>query len=280
MNQAPLIWGRTWNKKPGGEGDRIQDPATFGGKSYSRRELSPVTMFTIFTELLTVLLFLVSAVTADGVRISGGKPCTPHSQPWQAALFSGFSLKCGGTLIHKSWVLSAAHCKMRRPFFLRLGEHNLKRIDWSEQIKIASKVIVHPAYDPQTKNNDIMLIKLLLPACINDKVQTLPLPSSCPVPGMECLVSGWGTTTSPQVNLPNNLHCTNISIIDHHVCRSIYPNFITENMGDSGGPLVCNGKLQGIVSWGPDVCAQPNRPGVYVNVCKYVDWIQETIRNN
>ncbi|XP_015265197.1 PREDICTED: kallikrein-8-like [Gekko japonicus] len=162
-------------------------------------------MFSIITEFLTALLFLLSAATADDVRISGGKPCTPHSQPWQAALFSGFSMKCGGTLVHKSWVLTAAH-----------------------------------------------------------------------------------------LNFPNDLHCAKISIIDHQVCQSIYPSYFTENMvcagrmqggtdscqGDSGGPLVCNGKLQGIVSWGPQVCAQPNKPGVYVNVCKYVNWIQETIRNN
>ncbi|XP_053123739.1 kallikrein-15-like isoform X2 [Hemicordylus capensis] len=143
-------------------------------------------------------LATVSASAANGERIRGGKPCSPHSQPWQAALFTGFRLRCGGTLINKSWVLSAAHCKATFPFFVRLGEHNLRRLDWSEQLKLTSKVIVHPDYNPVTKNNDIMLIKLLLPACLNSKVQTLELPTHCPVPGNRCVVSGWGTTSSPQ----------------------------------------------------------------------------------
>ncbi|XP_053123737.1 trypsin-like isoform X1 [Hemicordylus capensis] len=239
-------------------------------------------------------LATVSASAANGERIRGGKPCSPHSQPWQAALFTGFRLRCGGTLINKSWVLSAAHCKATFPFFVRLGEHNLRRLDWSEQLKLTSKVIVHPDYNPVTKNNDIMLIKLLLPACLNSKVQTLELPTHCPVPGNRCVVSGWGTTSSPQVNFPDVLHCANITIVNPDVCQSIYPRYFNENMvcagqmeggtdscqGDSGGPLVCNGKLQGIVSWGYEICAQPNKPGVYVNVCKYVDWIRETIRNN
>uniref|UniRef100_A0A8D2L2M7 Peptidase S1 domain-containing protein n=1 Tax=Varanus komodoensis TaxID=61221 RepID=A0A8D2L2M7_VARKO len=86
-----------------------------------------------------------------------------------------------------------------------------------------------------------------------------------------------------QTTFPDVLHCANVTIVSHNVCQAIYPTYVNENMvcagrteggtdacqGDSGGPLVCNGELQGIVSWGPQICAQPYRPGVYVNVCRY-----------
>lgn len=71
--------------------------------------------------------------------------------------------------------------------------------------------------------------------------------------------------------------------------------------GDSGGPLVCSdeGKsieiiqlinanpvlladgetLYGIISWGQH-CGYQNRPGVYVRVCHYVDWIYEKINQS
>uniref|UniRef100_A0A8D0GC49 Peptidase S1 domain-containing protein n=1 Tax=Sphenodon punctatus TaxID=8508 RepID=A0A8D0GC49_SPHPU len=226
---------------------------------------------------------------AQNTRIVGGEPCIPHSQPWQAGLFAWSRLNCGGTLIRRNWVITAAHCQMK-PICVRLGEHNIKQIEWTEQLKLSVKTIQHPRYNPVTKENDIMLIKLFTPVDYNENVQPLDLATSCPEPGTPCVVSGWGTTTSPKPVL----YCADITIISPDVCRSIYPRYYTENMvcagireggsdscqGDSGGPLVCNGKLQGIVSWGPQVCAQPNRPGVYVNVCKYVDWIKETIDAN
>ncbi|XP_032083826.1 trypsin-like [Thamnophis elegans] len=252
-------------------------------------------MLHLFFKLLpAILLMASSAAAAEGERVLGGKPCLPNSQPWQAALFSGCRLICGGTLIHPSWVVSAAHCRKSSIFPVRLGEHHLRRIDWSEQLKLSSKAIVHPEYNRRTLNNDIMLIKLLTPVTLNDKVKVMDLSTTCPETGTKCSISGWGTTSSPQPKYPDVLHCANVTIIDHNVCRSIYPNYFSENMvcagkmeggtdscqGDSGGPLVCNGKLQGIVSWGPYICAQPNKPGVYVNACKYTDWIQETIQNN
>uniref|UniRef100_A0A8C0JC68 Peptidase S1 domain-containing protein n=1 Tax=Chelonoidis abingdonii TaxID=106734 RepID=A0A8C0JC68_CHEAB len=237
--------------------------------------------------------------------------------PWQAALFVGSQLNCGGTLISRNWVVTAAHCHVQ---CVRLGEHNIQHLDWTEQLRLSEKMIRHPGYNSASKDNDIMLIKLLTPANLNKNVQPLELPTSCPSPKEECVVSGWGTTKSPQLYFPPVLHCGKVSIFSQEQCRSIYPRYYTENMlcagvleggvdscqsrelsslrcrfdnvvsevhsclsflaGDSGGPLLCNGKLQGIVSWGTQTCALPNKPGVYVTVCKYVDWIRETMNNN
>ena len=33
----------------------------------------------------------------------------------------------------------------------------------------------------------------------------------------------------------------------------------------------------GIVSWGPDPCANPAQPGVYTRVSEVADWIKSTV---
>ena len=53
--------------------------------------------------------------------------------------------------------------------------------------------------------------------------------------------------------------------------------------GDAGGPVFCydcnsweegcNGKLQGLVSWGRG-CGYPGNPGVNTNIFYYNDWIK------
>ncbi|KAG8538472.1 hypothetical protein GDO81_022596, partial [Engystomops pustulosus] len=133
-------------------------------------------------------------------RIIGGEECVPNSQPWQAAIYFFDKFMCGGVLINESWVLTAAHCNLSN-IQIRLGEHNLKIHEGTEQFTYATKICPHRDYNMTTYNHDIMLLKLASPATVTDYVQTISLCSSDSMEeGANCLISGWGTTTSPEGN--------------------------------------------------------------------------------
>ncbi|XP_074837454.1 kallikrein-14-like [Carettochelys insculpta] len=238
-----------------------------------------------------VCLLVPAALAQTDTRIVGGYPCE-KPQPWQAAVFDRNKLYCGAVLLNKDWVVTAAHCRLPGTTTIRVGEYNLRQLDNSEQMKSTSKIIPHPSYNPATKDNDLMLIKLNSSVQLNNNVHPIALASNSAPAGTICQVSGWGTTTSPKLSFPALLQCANLQIIPESECQRSYPGLITDNMlcagvtegnidscqGDSGGPLVCGRTLQGIVSWGLEECAQPKKPGVYTKLSKFLDWIQGTIR--
>nr|XP_038028443.1 kallikrein-14-like [Anas platyrhynchos] len=137
-----------------------------------------------------------------------------------------------------------------------------------------SRSIVHPAYNPRKNDNDFMLLRLNRPVQFSNNIKKIRLATRCPMDGMRCSVSGWGTTKSPGAGTGPR----------HGVqggwCPPSQPHLVLffSPQGDSGGPLVCNGVLQGVVSWGMAVCGRKGQPGVYSNVCQAVPWIRRYVR--
>ncbi|XP_069370993.1 plasminogen [Paralichthys olivaceus] len=232
-------------------------------------------------------------------RIVGGCVSKAHSWPWQISLRTSISRDhfCGGTLIDRQWVLTAAHCleRSKRPeaYLIILGIHTERANELSKQERRLQKLVLGP------NGADIALLKLESPALINDKVQPACLPEKdFIVPsGTECYVTGWGETQGTggegilkETGFPviENKICNRPSYLngrvkDHEMCAGNIEGGADSCQGDSGGPLVCNYQnryiLQGVTSWGLG-CANAMKPGVYARVSKFVDWIERTIAAN
>ncbi|XP_077303194.1 serine protease 33-like [Lithobates pipiens] len=239
-------------------------------------------------------------------RIVGGTDAADGQWPWQVSIYSQGQHSCGGSIISNQWVLSAAHCFddpiQLQDFKVYLG---LNQLDANSNHTVASEVvsiIKNSNYNGTGSIGDIALLKLANPINFTQYITPICLPtSSVTFPcGLDCWVTGWGTTTFNGSGPVNGiLQEVMVPLIDHQTCDRMYhvDNSINDStvviqdekicagygngqkdscQGDSGGPLVC--KVQGIwyqvgvVSWG-DGCASPNRPGVYSLVTSYQEWI-------
>ncbi len=267
----------------------------------------------------TVLSFTVSPAFDELARsthteqpniIGGNVVQYPGKWPWQVALIDNLQGTlyngqfCGGSLISRDFVLTAAHCvtsKKADDIDVLLGQNSIfgGLAPTGQQIRVA-EIIVYPNYQLAAPyDSDLALLRLAQPAVLTDTVQpirvAIPGFSTLFAAGITATVTGWGNISASSTDYPFDLYEVEVPIYNQSTCVANYASIkgtITENMlcaglpqggkdscqGDSGGPLVVrNGNtwLQaGVVSWGSG-CAQPNLPGVYTRLANFASWVND-----
>ena len=242
-------------------------------------------------------------------RIVGGSQISIDDVPWQVALIAASQTNafqgqfCGGTLVHRQYVVTAAHCTHGPdPTFTPLpasaihiaaGHDTLSQIALTDRVPVA-EIIRHPSYNPNTFENDIAILRLSFPSQAGETIKLRRGSSSTKADPF--FVSGWGDLNFDAGQFPNVLR--GVGVVDREtasgtcgdygsfydssimVCGGVAAGGKDACQGDSGGPLVSsyNGQwlLTGVVSFGVN-CALAEFPGVYTKISAFVSWIESHI---
>nr|AND61522.1 factor B2b protein [Exaiptasia diaphana] len=151
-------------------------------------------------------------------RVAGGTASKQGKWPWQVGMYilskSGMDkleLICGGALVERDWVLTAAHClyeKQDNGLFRKMhpsgltviaGSNDLASRAFDENVKStpAEKLINPDSYiHGNGFKNDIALIKLKEPFELGPFIRKICLPGkkNVDMPGKTGYVAGWGKT--------------------------------------------------------------------------------------
>ena len=270
----------------------------------------------IFLFVLSISCLGTSEYSEETGRIWNGQAARENQFPYHV-IIKGKSggHYCGGSIIDKNWVVTAAHCFPK----LKPGTHSEKQIRGqfgghatfrSQDYDIVfDTVIIHEMYCTMKEvvTNDIALLKATKPMVSDDPkiiVQSIQLPEQFEeFKTGTAIVSGAGKTKHGEVSrrllfvelkLFSDTECMKLLRIPYGSPTWFYPEsmicaggdpkdsrVIDACPGDSGGPLAFrrrdgNYVLIGVVSFGQD-CRKgmKNEPGIYTEVSLYTNWIYD-----
>nr|XP_002736238.2 PREDICTED: uncharacterized protein LOC100377031 [Saccoglossus kowalevskii] len=240
--------------------------------------------------------FECGVIPSGGVpRVVNGEDASNGDWPWQVSLRDDDDIaQCGGTIISRTWILTAAHCLEVNIARVVAGiTHFNDKHEYRQDVDVKNRY-EHTEWDLSSYSNDIALLELRKPLKFNIYVRPACLPprNLTFVPGDYAWISGWGQTWDSNLNTPKHMqyarmpivpndHCKFdlITVTDDMICLAYKDYFVGACFGDSGGPLSFEFTPErfyviGATSYGFS-CAGHGDPLVYARASYFLDWYEE-----
>lgn len=182
-------------------------------------------------------------VSAREPRIVGGNSTYEGEFPWAVSIQRQGNHHCGGVIVGKRWILTAAHCvrsQLIGNLVVRTGGHTLTRSLNSinshfSRDYLVDQIVVHDdfsRYDnltasqmkssANTNNADIALLRLKNDILWNELAWPVCFPNidSGNFSGHDATVIGWGKLNEKSEDFSNELQKVKLTIIDNKVCQN------------------------------------------------------------
>ncbi|XP_034244959.1 trypsin-3-like [Thrips palmi] len=231
-----------------------------------------------------------------GLQIIGGDTADIADFPYQVSMEKYGEHDCGGSILNKQWILTAAHCLYSSVKATDVGVRYGTSTQGQGGTLLAAKFVgYHDKYVHDLHQHDVGLIQVdkdivfsLLARPIAMVDVDAEIDSSAVL-----MASGWGTLHSGDWEGPTQLYAVLVPYVPRATCRVSYGwlgKVVDDSMicagvsgkdtcqGDSGGPLVNDLGIQvGVVSWGHG-CGSPGFPGIYADLANEENrkWITDT----
>uniref|UniRef100_A0A4Y0BLF1 Peptidase S1 domain-containing protein n=1 Tax=Anopheles funestus TaxID=62324 RepID=A0A4Y0BLF1_ANOFN len=151
-------------------------------------------------------------------RVVGGTDAAPGAAPFQVSLQGLFGHSCGGSIIDRQWVLTAAHCvQLTTPKLMKvLVGTNL--LNSGGQRYGVEKFFVHSRYNQPKFSNDIALVKLSSTLQFNDLVQPIAYSERELPENATLTLTGWGLLSAVGP-MTNKLQTIDLKYVAYEECK-------------------------------------------------------------
>ena len=239
-------------------------------------------------------------------RVVGGGESPDGRFPWMTGLLDAFGFNfCGGALISRRHVLTAAHCvhnKRATDIKVVIGETDVDLAYLFNRYHRVKSMVTHPGFVHANWSHDIAILTLATEA--DPKLEPICLPLAMvdfqrSHRFQRLIVAGWGRLASGNSLKPSKLHQVTLPAVDDARCEAAwFTNGVSSRwqlcagaagrdtcVYDSGSPLMDTGghrsqvTLAGITSFGSSKCGEAGKPGVYTRVTSYMPFIRENTRS-